>query len=108
MQIKFKQGIILPVFTIVLHGEIASANDLITTYNYFLSFFTAKVYIDKKLKKHSSGETGGFLTDIYHNCPLTKKELYAAITELQIGGVETVSMKMFKTNNHNKHLYASL
>lgn len=107
MRIKFKQGIILPVFTIALHGKIDSAN-LITTYNYFLSFFTAKIYIDKKLKKHSGGETDGFLSDIYHKCPLTKKELYAAITELQIGGVETVSMKMFKTNNHNKHLYASL
>ncbi|XP_053492918.1 1,25-dihydroxyvitamin D(3) 24-hydroxylase, mitochondrial [Ictalurus furcatus] len=54
-------------------------------------FNTAKIYIDKKLKRHSSGETDGFLSDIYHNCPLTKKELYAAITELQIGGVETTA-----------------
>lgn len=67
----------------------------------FFSFFSsAKIYIDKKLKRHSSGETDGFLSDIYHNCPLTKKELYAAITELQIGGVETVSMKTFKNRNH--------
>lgn len=59
-------------------------------------FFPAKIYIDKKLKRHSSGETDGFLSDIYQNCPLTKKEMYAAITELQIGGVETVSMKTLK------------
>ncbi|KAM9482679.1 1,25-dihydroxyvitamin D(3) 24-hydroxylase, mitochondrial [Clarias gariepinus] len=54
-------------------------------------FNIAKIYIDKKLKRHSSGETDGFLSDIYHNCPLTRKELYAAITELQIGGVETTA-----------------
>lgn len=29
--------------------------------------------------------------DILHQSCLSKKELYAAITELQIGGVETVS-----------------
>lgn len=63
--------------------------------NYFLFFFffLAKIYIDKKLKRHSCGETEGFLSDIFRNSPLTKKELYAAITELQIGGVETVSRK---------------
>lgn len=60
---------------------------------YFSLFFLAKIYIDKKLKRHSGGETDGFLSDIFRNCPLTKKELYAAITELQIGGVETVSKK---------------
>ncbi|XP_060724229.1 1,25-dihydroxyvitamin D(3) 24-hydroxylase, mitochondrial [Tachysurus vachellii] len=54
-------------------------------------FNIAKIYIDKKLKRHSSGETDGFLSDIYQNCPLTKKEMYAAITELQIGGVETTA-----------------
>lgn len=42
--------------------------------------------------RHSSGQSDDFLCDIYHNSPLTKKELYAATTELQVGGVETVSM----------------
>ncbi|XP_046882254.1 1,25-dihydroxyvitamin D(3) 24-hydroxylase, mitochondrial [Hypomesus transpacificus] len=55
-------------------------------------FSTAKVYIDRKLNQHSAG-TGDdtFLSDIYRNSRLSKKELYAAITELQIGGVETTA-----------------
>ncbi|KAK1796407.1 hypothetical protein P4O66_009457 [Electrophorus voltai] len=57
-------------------------------------FSTAKLYIDKKLKKHSSGQTEDFLLDIYNNSQLTKKELYAATTELQIGGVETTANSM--------------
>lgn len=51
---------------------------------------TAKLYIDKNLKRHSNGKPGNFLCDIYHQSHLTKKELYAATTELQVGGVETV------------------
>lgn len=103
---KFKQGIIFPIIIAVLHGKIDSVIDTVDlTHNMiFFSFFSAKIYIDKKLKRHSSGETDGFLSDIYHNCPLTKKELYAAITELQIGGVETVSMKTFKIRNRNEPL----
>ncbi|XP_036427126.1 1,25-dihydroxyvitamin D(3) 24-hydroxylase, mitochondrial [Colossoma macropomum] len=54
-------------------------------------FSTAKLYIDKKLKRHSNGQSEDFLCDIYHNSPLTKKELYAATTELQVGGVETTA-----------------
>lgn len=52
--------------------------------------FTAKLYIDKNLKRHSNGKADDFLCDIYHQSHLTKKELYAATTELQVGGVETV------------------
>lgn len=37
--------------------------------------------------------------DILHQSRLSKKELYAAITELQIGGVETVSFKVFFLSN---------
>uniref|UniRef100_A0A8C1YJR2 Cytochrome P450, family 24, subfamily A, polypeptide 1 n=1 Tax=Cyprinus carpio TaxID=7962 RepID=A0A8C1YJR2_CYPCA len=57
-------------------------------------FSTAKLYIDKNLKRHSNGNTGSFLCDIYHQSHLTKKELYAATTELQIGGVETTANSM--------------
>lgn len=54
------------------------------------SIFAAKLYIDKNLKRHSNGKADDFLCDIYHQSHLTKKELYAATTELQVGGVETV------------------
>uniref|UniRef100_A0A673J9R2 1,25-dihydroxyvitamin D(3) 24-hydroxylase, mitochondrial-like n=1 Tax=Sinocyclocheilus rhinocerous TaxID=307959 RepID=A0A673J9R2_9TELE len=57
-------------------------------------FSTAKLYIDKNLKRHSNGNTGNFLCDIYHQSHLTKKELYAATTELQVGGVETTANSM--------------
>nr|XP_055070031.1 1,25-dihydroxyvitamin D(3) 24-hydroxylase, mitochondrial [Misgurnus anguillicaudatus]XP_055070032.1 1,25-dihydroxyvitamin D(3) 24-hydroxylase, mitochondrial [Misgurnus anguillicaudatus] len=57
-------------------------------------FSTAKLYIDKKLEKHSNGEAKDFLCDIYHQNHLTKKELYAATTELQVGGVETTANSM--------------
>ncbi|XP_030634457.1 1,25-dihydroxyvitamin D(3) 24-hydroxylase, mitochondrial [Chanos chanos] len=57
-------------------------------------FSTAKIYIDKKLNRHSGGETDDLISDIYHRSHLTKKELYAAITELQIGGVETTANSM--------------
>uniref|UniRef100_A0A4W5L5W2 Cytochrome P450, family 24, subfamily A, polypeptide 1 n=1 Tax=Hucho hucho TaxID=62062 RepID=A0A4W5L5W2_9TELE len=53
----------------------------------------AKVYIDKKIKRHAevTGPSDDFLYDIYRHSHLSKKELYAAITELQIGGVETTA-----------------
>ncbi|XP_016312817.1 1,25-dihydroxyvitamin D(3) 24-hydroxylase, mitochondrial-like [Sinocyclocheilus anshuiensis] len=57
-------------------------------------FSTAKLYIDKNLKRQSNGKTGNFLCDIYHQSHLTKKELYAATTELQVGGVETTANSM--------------
>lgn len=58
----------------------------------FLLFVSsAKVYIDKKLKRNSSRAPDDLIGDILHQSRLSKKELYAAITELQIGGVETVS-----------------
>ncbi|XP_023652422.2 1,25-dihydroxyvitamin D(3) 24-hydroxylase, mitochondrial [Paramormyrops kingsleyae] len=54
-------------------------------------FRTAKVYIDKKLKRHQKDSSDDFLCEIYHHSRLSKKELYAATTELQIGGVETTA-----------------
>ncbi|KAM7423001.1 hypothetical protein PAMA_010844 [Pampus argenteus] len=55
-------------------------------------FSTAKVYIDRKLKRNAVRAPDDLIGDILHHSCLSKKELYAAITELQIGGVETVSI----------------
>ena len=52
---------------------------------------SAKVYIDRKLKRNADRDPDDLIGDILHQSNLSKKELYAAITELQIGGVETVS-----------------
>ncbi|XP_053287903.1 1,25-dihydroxyvitamin D(3) 24-hydroxylase, mitochondrial [Pleuronectes platessa] len=58
-------------------------------------FSTAKVYIDKKLKGNAEERADDDLIgDILQNSNLSKKELYAAITELQIGGVETTANGM--------------
>ncbi|XP_075881114.1 1,25-dihydroxyvitamin D(3) 24-hydroxylase, mitochondrial [Nelusetta ayraudi] len=57
-------------------------------------FNTAKVYIDKKLKRNSGRAPDDLIGDILHQSRLSKKELYAAITELQIGGVETTANSM--------------
>lgn len=54
-------------------------------------FKTAKCSIDSRLEKHSANPTEDFLCDIYVGSQLSKKELYAAITELQIAGVETTA-----------------
>ncbi|MEQ2190558.1 hypothetical protein XENOCAPTIV_030749, partial [Xenoophorus captivus] len=51
----------------------------------------AKVYIDKKLNGNANRDPDDLIGDILQQSCLSKKELYAAITELQIGGVETVS-----------------
>uniref|UniRef100_A0A8C3A101 Cytochrome P450, family 24, subfamily A, polypeptide 1 n=1 Tax=Cyclopterus lumpus TaxID=8103 RepID=A0A8C3A101_CYCLU len=58
-------------------------------------FSTAKVYIDKKLaKKNAVRDPDDLIGDILHQSCLSKKELYASITELQIGGVETTANSM--------------
>uniref|UniRef100_A0A7N6AQN2 Cytochrome P450, family 24, subfamily A, polypeptide 1 n=1 Tax=Anabas testudineus TaxID=64144 RepID=A0A7N6AQN2_ANATE len=57
-------------------------------------FSTAKVYIDKKLKRNDARAPDDLIGDILENSRLSKKELYAAITELQIGGVETTANSM--------------
>lgn len=59
-----------------------------------LIFSTAKVYIDKKMKGSSTDACDDLIGDIYRNSRLSKKELYATITELQIGGVETTANSM--------------
>ncbi|KAJ8260104.1 hypothetical protein GJAV_G00177100 [Gymnothorax javanicus] len=57
-------------------------------------FSTAKRYIDRRLKRNVSKPVNDFLCDIYQQSNLSKKELYAATTELQIGGVETTANSM--------------
>lgn len=64
---------------------------------------SAKVYIDKKLKRNATRAPDDLIGDILHQSSLSKKELYAAITELQIGGVETVSNIL-----HHKHIHLIL
>uniref|UniRef100_A0A8C4JAX2 1,25-dihydroxyvitamin D(3) 24-hydroxylase, mitochondrial n=1 Tax=Dromaius novaehollandiae TaxID=8790 RepID=A0A8C4JAX2_DRONO len=54
-------------------------------------FKTAKQSIDSRLEKHSANPHEDFLCDIYSGGQLSKKELYAAIAELQIAGVETTA-----------------
>ena len=53
---------------------------------------SAKHSIDCRLEKHSANPQEDFLCDIYSGGQLSKKELYAAIAELQIAGVETVNL----------------
>ncbi|XP_069744142.1 1,25-dihydroxyvitamin D(3) 24-hydroxylase, mitochondrial [Narcine bancroftii] len=54
-------------------------------------FKTAKCNIDGRLNRGSSYPANDFLSDIYNGSELSRKELYATITELQIGGVETTA-----------------
>ncbi|NXQ25619.1 CP24A protein, partial [Alaudala cheleensis] len=51
----------------------------------------AKHSIDCRLQKHSAKPQEDFLCDIYSGGQLSRKELYAAIAELQIAGVETTA-----------------
>ncbi|NXB73896.1 CP24A protein, partial [Donacobius atricapilla] len=52
---------------------------------------SAKHSIDCRLQKHSANPQEDFLCDIYSGGHLSRKELYAAIAELQIAGVETTA-----------------
>ncbi|NXS22647.1 CP24A protein, partial [Mystacornis crossleyi] len=52
---------------------------------------SAKHSIDCRLQKHSASPREDLLCDIYSGGRLSRKELYAAIAELQIAGVETTA-----------------
>ncbi|NXS09403.1 CP24A protein, partial [Neodrepanis coruscans] len=52
---------------------------------------SAKHSIDCRLEKHSAHPQEDLLCDIYSGGHLSRKELYAAIAELQIAGVETTA-----------------
>ncbi|XP_072370807.1 1,25-dihydroxyvitamin D(3) 24-hydroxylase, mitochondrial isoform X2 [Scyliorhinus torazame] len=60
-------------------------------------FKTAKCHIDGRLNRHSACPANDFLSEIYNGSELSRKELYAVITELQIGGVETTILMI---NSH--------
>lgn len=49
-----------------------------------------KPCIDHRLERYSQQPGADFLCDIYQQDHLSKKELYAAVTELQLAAVETV------------------
>ncbi|MEJ1279146.1 breast carcinoma amplified sequence 1 [Cricetulus griseus] len=57
----------------------------------FHSSITVKPCIDNRLEKYSQQPDTDFLCDIYHHNHLSKKELYAAVTELQLAAVETTA-----------------
>ncbi|EPQ05180.1 1,25-dihydroxyvitamin D(3) 24-hydroxylase, mitochondrial [Myotis brandtii] len=54
-------------------------------------FKSVKSCIDRRLEKHVEQPSADFLCDIYHRNQLSKKELYAAVTELQLAAVETTA-----------------
>ncbi|KAK2494377.1 hypothetical protein MC885_010489 [Smutsia gigantea] len=54
-------------------------------------FRSVKSCINNRLEKYSEQPSTDFLCDIYHHSPLSKKELYAAVTELQLAAVETTA-----------------
>lgn len=61
----------------------------------FLSLFSppiVKSCVDHRLERHAEEPGADFLGDIYHRSQLSRKELYAAVTELQLAAVETVSV----------------
>ncbi|XP_042555185.1 1,25-dihydroxyvitamin D(3) 24-hydroxylase, mitochondrial [Dipodomys spectabilis] len=54
-------------------------------------FRSVKACIDNRLEKYSQHPGTDFLCNIYHHHGLSKKELYAAVTELQLAAVETTA-----------------
>ncbi|KAG8447087.1 hypothetical protein GDO86_014514 [Hymenochirus boettgeri] len=54
-------------------------------------FRTAKCHIDRRLTNMLSKGSEDFLCTIYNDSKLSKKEMYATITELLIGAVETTA-----------------
>ncbi|KAG2461404.1 CP24A protein, partial [Polypterus senegalus] len=77
--------------------------------------FETKLYIDKRLSTHSEKPEEDFLCDIFKHSDLSRKELYATTTELQIGGVETtansflwVILNMARNPNVQEKLYKEI
>ncbi|EPY80014.1 cytochrome P450, family 24, subfamily A, polypeptide 1-like isoform 2 [Camelus ferus] len=57
-------------------------------------FKSVKSCIDNRLEKYAEQPSMDFLCDIYHHNQLSKKELYAAVTELQLAAVETTVLML--------------
>ncbi|XP_049725045.1 1,25-dihydroxyvitamin D(3) 24-hydroxylase, mitochondrial isoform X2 [Elephas maximus indicus] len=67
-------------------------------------FKSVKSSINSRLEKYSETRNADFLCDIYHHNRLSKKELYAAITELQLAAVETTANSlMWVLYNLSRH-----
>ncbi|XP_036989578.2 1,25-dihydroxyvitamin D(3) 24-hydroxylase, mitochondrial isoform X2 [Artibeus jamaicensis] len=74
-------------------------------------FKSVKSCIDQRLEKHSEQPGRDFLCDIYHRNQLSKKELYAAVTELQLAAVETTAnslMWILYNLSRNRHVQQKL
>ncbi|XP_006881711.1 PREDICTED: 1,25-dihydroxyvitamin D(3) 24-hydroxylase, mitochondrial-like isoform X2 [Elephantulus edwardii] len=74
-------------------------------------FKSVKSSIDRQLEKHSGTPSADFLCDIYHHNRLSKKELYAAVTELQLAAVETTAnslMWVLYNLSRNPHVQQKL
>ncbi|XP_077016666.1 1,25-dihydroxyvitamin D(3) 24-hydroxylase, mitochondrial isoform X2 [Tamandua tetradactyla] len=54
-------------------------------------FKSVKSAINSRLEKYTEEPSMDFLCDIYHQNQISKKELYAAVTELQLAAVETTA-----------------
>ncbi|XP_069352260.1 1,25-dihydroxyvitamin D(3) 24-hydroxylase, mitochondrial isoform X2 [Eulemur rufifrons] len=54
-------------------------------------FQSVKSCVNNRLEKYAQQPSADFLCDIYHRNQLSKKELYAAVMELQLGAVETTA-----------------
>ncbi|XP_004370283.1 1,25-dihydroxyvitamin D(3) 24-hydroxylase, mitochondrial isoform X2 [Trichechus manatus latirostris] len=67
-------------------------------------FKSVKSSINSRLEKYSQTPSADFLCDIYHHNRLSKKELYAAVTELQLAAVETTANSlMWALYNLSRH-----
>ncbi|XP_054429336.1 1,25-dihydroxyvitamin D(3) 24-hydroxylase, mitochondrial isoform X2 [Pteronotus mesoamericanus] len=74
-------------------------------------FKSVKSCINQRLEKHSEQPSMDFLCDIYHRNQLSKKELYAAVTELQLAAVETTAnslMWILYNLSRNPHVQQKL
>ncbi|XP_037377597.1 1,25-dihydroxyvitamin D(3) 24-hydroxylase, mitochondrial isoform X2 [Talpa occidentalis] len=74
-------------------------------------FKSVKSCIDNRLEKYSERPTEDFLCDIYHCRQLSKKELYASVTELQLAAVETTAnslMWILYNLSRNRHVQQKL
>ncbi|KAM6164304.1 1,25-dihydroxyvitamin D(3) 24-hydroxylase, mitochondrial isoform 2-T2 [Rhynchocyon petersi] len=60
-------------------------------------FKSVKSSVDSRLERYSETPSADFLCDIYHHNRLSKKELYAAVTELQLAAVETTANSLMWT-----------
>uniref|UniRef100_A0A4X1UJX4 Cytochrome P450 family 24 subfamily A member 1 n=2 Tax=Sus scrofa TaxID=9823 RepID=A0A4X1UJX4_PIG len=74
-------------------------------------FKSVKSCIDHRLEKYAEQPSADFLCDIYHHNQLSKKELYASVTELQLAAIETTAnslMWILYNLSRNPHVQQKL